>query len=76
MVEHRPMVRLAWFVLRAAFWLGLASLFVPGLMPREVIQASQLDRIGERMARDTLTPLDREVPWRGPREHRPPARGH
>ena len=62
------MVRLAWFVLRAAFWLGIASLFVPGLMPREAIQAGQVDLVGERMGRDTLMPLDRLPPWRGPRD--------
>ena len=61
------MLRLGWFVLRAAFWLGLASLFVPGFLPREETAASHPDGISERAARDTLTPLDRVVSWRGPR---------
>jgi hypothetical protein len=68
------MVRLAWLVIRAAFWLALASLFVPGLMPREVIQASHYELVGERGGRDTLTPADRVASWRGRRDewHRSP----
>lgn len=64
------MLRLAGFVLRAAFWLGLVSLFVPGLMPRELIQTSHLDLAGERAAQDTLTPIDRVASWRGPRDRK------
>jgi hypothetical protein len=67
MVERRPVIRLAWFVIRVAFWLGLVSLFAPGLMPWEVIDAGRLELVGQRTARDTLTPLDRVAPWRGPR---------
>ena len=61
------MLKLAWFVVRAAFWLGLLSLFVPGFLPRDATTASQVDTIGERTARNTLTPLDRVTSWRGPR---------
>jgi hypothetical protein len=61
------LLRLVWFVLRAAFWLGLLSLFVPGSMPFGPITASQLDTVAERAAPDTLTPLDRVASWRGPR---------
>ena len=61
------MLSLGWFALRAAFWLGLASLFVPGSLPFGAITASQVDPIVERPARDTLTPLDRVASWRGPR---------
>jgi hypothetical protein len=70
MVEHRPMLRLAWFVVRAAFWLGLLSLFVPGFLPREATTASQVDTIGKGTAQDTLTPVDRVMSWRGPRSRR------
>jgi len=67
MVEHRPMLQLAWFVVRAAFWLGLLSLFMPGFLPREATTASQADTVGERTGQDTLTPHDRVMSWRGPR---------
>jgi len=60
------MFRLAWFLLRAAFWLGLLSLFVPGVLPRGETTAS-VEAIGERAARDTLTPVDRVASWRAPR---------
>lgn len=57
------MLSLGWFVLRAAFWLGLASLFVPGSLPFGTITANQVDSVAERVARDTLTPLDRVASW-------------
>ncbi|HEV3193782.1 MAG TPA: hypothetical protein VGY54_24925 [Polyangiaceae bacterium] len=60
------MVKLAWFILRAAFWLGLFSLFVPGFLPREATTASQVI-VDERPERDTLTPVDRVASWREPR---------
>jgi hypothetical protein len=61
------MFRLAWFVLRAAFWLGLLSLFVPGSLPFHAITASPRYGVVERAAQDTLTPRDRMAAWRGPR---------
>jgi hypothetical protein len=67
MVERRPMLSLGWFVLRAAFWLGLASLLVPGSLPFGAITASQVAPVVERPGRDTLTPVDRVTSWRGPR---------
>ena len=60
------MVKLAWFILRAAFWLGLLSLFLPGFPSREASTASQVI-VDERPERDTLTPVDRVTSWRGPR---------
>lgn len=60
------MFRLAWFFLRAAFWLGLASLYVPGFLPRGETGAS-VEVAGERAAGDTLTPVDRVASWRAPR---------
>jgi hypothetical protein len=65
MVGHRPMFRLAWFVLRAAFWLGLLSLFVPGSLPFETISARPVESVVERAAQDTLTPTDRAPAWHG-----------
>jgi hypothetical protein len=67
MVIHRPMLRLAWFFLRAAFWLGLLSLFVPGSLPFQAITAGQGDSVVERAAQDTLSPADRVASWREPR---------
>ena len=61
------MLRLVWFVLRAAFWLGLLSLFVPGSLPFQTITASPVESVVERAAQDTLTPADRVPSWRGPR---------
>jgi len=66
MVGHRPMLRLGWFVLRAAFWLGLLSLFVPGSLPFPAITAHRLENIVERAAHDTLMPFDRVASWRRP----------
>ena len=63
------MLRLAWFVLRAAFWLGLLSLFVPGSLPFPAINARPADSVVERAAQDTLTPRDRVASWRGPRRN-------
>lgn len=61
------MFRLAWFSLRAAMWLGLASLFLPGFLPPDEAITSRIDRGGERAAQDTLTPVDRVASWRAPR---------
>ena len=61
------MLRLAWFVLRAAFWLALLSLFMPGSLPFQTITAPPAESIVERPTQDTLTPRDREVSWRAPR---------
>ena len=62
------MLSLAWFVLRAAFWLGLVGLFLPGSLPFQAIIAKPVESIVERAAaRDTLTPADRVPSWRGPR---------
>ena len=60
------MLRLAWFVLRAAFWLGLLSLFVPGALPFHAITATPVDIAVDRTAQDTLTRDDRVVVWRAP----------
>lgn len=70
------MLSLGWFVLRAAFWLGLASLFVPGSLPFGTITANQVDSVAERVARDTLTPLDRVASWRAPRAQELASGGH
>jgi hypothetical protein len=61
------MLSLAWFVLRAAFWLGLLSLFVPGALPFQTITAGPAESVVERTTLDTLTSQDRAVAWRGPR---------
>jgi len=61
------MLSLAWFILRAAFWLGLVSLFVPGSLPFQAITARPLESVVERAAQDTLRPADRMPSWRGPR---------
>jgi len=53
--------------LRATFWLGLLSLFVPGSLPFGMITASHVDGVVERPTQDTLTPVDRVASWRGPR---------
>jgi len=68
------MLRLAWFFLRATFWLGLLSLFVPGSLPFGAITASHVDGVVERTAQDTLTPVDRVASWRGPRGTSPARR--
>ena len=60
------MLRLAWFVLRAAFWLGLLSLFVPGALPFGTMTATQAEGVAERASQDTLTPADRVVSWHTP----------
>jgi len=67
MVGDRPVLRLAWFVVRAAFWLALLSLFVPGSVPFWVTTDNKIEGSVERMAQDTLTPADRVLSWRGPR---------
>lgn len=61
------MLRLTWFLLRAALWLALAGLFAPGLLPRETTTASHIEFLGEKTSQDTLTPFDRVASWRGPR---------
>ena len=61
------MLSLGWFVLRAAFWLALASLFMPGSLPFGAITANKVDGVAERPPRDTLMPADRVESWRGPR---------
>jgi len=61
------MFRLAWFFLRAALWLGLASLFLPGFLPRDETITNRMDGAAERAAQDTLTPADRVASWRAPR---------
>jgi len=60
------MLRLAWFPLRAVFWLGVVSLFVPGSLLRETITGGHVDLRTERRAQDTLTPADRVASWRKP----------
>ena len=60
------MLSLAWFVLRAAFWLALASLFMPGSLPFGAITANKVRSVAERPARDTLMLADRVASWRGP----------
>jgi len=60
------MLRLAWLVVRAAFWLGLLSLFLPGSLPFWAITPTKVDGVVERPAQDTLTPADRAMSWRGP----------
>jgi hypothetical protein len=67
MAGDRPVLRLAWFVVRAAFWLGLFSLFVPGALPFRAITVNKIDGGVERVGQDTLTSLDRVASWRGPR---------
>jgi hypothetical protein len=69
MVRLQPTVKLAWFVLRAVFWLGLVSLFVPGLLPRQIVPASEVDAVGEKPSQDTLRPVDRVASWHKPRSH-------
>ncbi|MBV8753845.1 MAG: hypothetical protein JO328_13375 [Hyphomicrobiales bacterium] len=60
------MLRLAWFFVRTAFWLGLLSLFVTGSLPLWPVP-SEINGVVERAAQDTLTPADRVLSWRGPR---------
>jgi hypothetical protein len=57
------MFRLAWFLVRAAIWLGIGSLFMPAFAPRAIFPADVID---ERQARDTLTAVDRVVSWHKP----------
>jgi hypothetical protein len=64
-IERRPVIKLTWFILRVAFWLALASLFVPGLMPLAMIDAGHPDLVVERAVEDTLTSADRAASWRG-----------
>jgi len=63
------MVKLAWFALRAVFWLGLVSLFVPGLLPRPTMPAREVGAAGAKPSQDTLTPVDRVASWHKPRSH-------
>jgi hypothetical protein len=63
------MFRLAWFLVRAAIWLGIGSLFMPAFAPRLTFPASQVDAIDERPARDTLTSIDRVASWHKPQSN-------
>jgi hypothetical protein len=63
------MVRLAWFLVRAAVWLGVVSLFMPAFALRETVPASQFGVVDERPAQDTLTPSDRVTSWRKPQSY-------
>jgi hypothetical protein len=58
------MFRIAWLLLRAGFWLGLASLFVPGSPLREATTGGRANLLVERTAQDTLTAADRVASWR------------
>ena len=62
------MLRLAGILLRAVFWLGLVSLFVPGSPLREAAPGGHVGLLAERTAQDTLTPADRVASWRGLRK--------
>ena len=67
-----------WFVVRAAFWLGIASMLLPAA-PSQKASVSQVgatggaskanawDKPARRPSQDTLLPADLAAPWRGPR---------
>jgi hypothetical protein len=66
-----------WFLVRLAFWLGVVVLLLPPAPPQEIAPAPQVGATKtasatkgtvdatRRAARDTLTPADLALPWRG-----------
>jgi len=76
-----------WFLVRAAFWLGIVALLMPDApterstsAPRVgATQSTSAAKDGHRLAakpsQHTLKPADLAEPWRGPRKDKasPPA---
>jgi hypothetical protein len=67
-----------WFLMRMAFWLGVANLLlsadssqkitsVPQVGATEVMSAAKdVDKSVRKTSQDTLRPTDLVSPWRGP----------
>ena len=68
-----------WFLVRMAFWLGVANLLLPAAPSQKTTSVPQvgatggmsaakgLDKSARKTSQDTLMPADLAAPWRGPR---------